>query len=109
MSDMNVDAVLSQMRALAARSGVSSVRGNAAAEQANKPDFSNLLKNSIDQVNELQQTSAKMTASFEAGDAGISLVDTMIATQKAGVAFQAMTQVRNKLVSAYEEIMRMSV
>lgn len=109
MSDMNVNAVLSQMRALAARSGVEAVRDNSAVDAANKPDFSGLLKNSINQVNELQQTSAKTAASFEAGDANVSLVDTMVASQKSSVAFQATVQVRNKLVAAYEEIMRMQV
>lgn len=109
MSDVNMDAVLSQMRALAARSGLDTSRASAASGSAEKPDFSGLLKQSIDKVNDLQKTSARMATAFEAGDPGVSLVDTMIASQKAGVAFQATVQVRNKLVSAYEEIMRMSI
>jgi len=43
------------------------------------------------------------------GDPNVSLADAMIASQKASVAFQATVQVRNKLVAAYEEVMRMSV
>ena len=109
MSDVNMNAVLSQMRALAARSGLDAARSGTAAQTADKPDFSGLLKQSIDRVNDLQKTSARMATAFEAGDPGVSLVDTMIASQKAGVAFQATVQVRNKLVSAYEEIMRMSI
>jgi len=43
------------------------------------------------------------------GDTSVSLADTMIMTNKAGLGFQAMVQTRNKLVEAYQEIMRMQV
>ena len=110
MSDINVNQLLSQMRTLATRSGINASPVAApGTEQINKPDFSGLLKQSIDKVNELQKTSGQMTASFEAGDPSVTLADTMIATQKSSVAFQAATTVRNKLVTAYEEVMRMQV
>jgi len=72
-------------------------------------DFSNLMKSAVNKVNETQQTSGKLRTAFEMGDPNVSLADAMIASQKASVAFQATLQVRNKLVEAYKEVMRMSV
>jgi flagellar hook-basal body complex protein FliE len=43
------------------------------------------------------------------GDPNVNLVDVMIASQKASVAFEATVQVRNKMVEAYQEVMRMSI
>jgi len=108
MSDMSVNQLMTQMRALQARSGMESIQPPATAE-VGKPDFGSLLKSSIDKVNDLQQSSGQLTTSFELGEPNVSLVDVMVAKEKAGVAFQAMTQVRNKLVNAYEEVMRMQV
>ena len=48
-----------------------------------------------------------MTEAFETGATNISLADVMVATQKANVSFQAMLQVRNKLVEAYQDVMNM--
>ena len=53
--------------------------------------------------------SGRASASIESGDGGISLVKAMIASQKANVAFQATVQVRNKVVSAYQDIMNMPI
>ena len=72
-------------------------------------DFSALFKQSIDKVNELQQTSKELTTAFEMGDPNVSVADAMVAMQKSGIAFQAMVQVRNKVVSAYQDIMSMPV
>ena len=72
-------------------------------------DFSKVIKSAVDQVNETQQTSGKLKTAFEMGDPNVTLADAMIASQKASVAFEATVQVRNKLVRAYEDVMRMSV
>jgi len=50
-----------------------------------------------------------LSRSFEQGDPGVSLTQVMVASQKASVSFQAMTQVRNKLIDAYQEVMNMQV
>lgn len=71
--------------------------------------FSNLLKQAIDQVNSQQQTANDLRTRYEMGDPETDLVNVMIASQKASVSFEAMAQVRNKLVSAYQEIMRMPI
>lgn len=77
--------------------------------QTDKVDFSQALKSSLDKVNDLQMNSKEMGQKFVMGDESISLSDVMIAGQKSNISFQATVQVRNKLVSAYSEIMNMQV
>jgi flagellar hook-basal body complex protein FliE len=102
MSDMNVSQILAQMRTLSLQAG-----GQEVPESAGNTDFSALLKQSIAAVNDTQQSAGKMTEAFETGATHISLADVMVATQKASVSFQAMLQVRNKLVDAYHDVMNM--
>ena len=76
-------------------------------ENSGNNDFAFLLKKSIDSVNDTQQAAGKMAVAFETGDTNVSLAEVMIASQKASVSFQAMLQVRNKLVEAYKDVMNM--
>lgn len=73
------------------------------------PNFADMLGQAVGKVNETQQTSNQLANAFEIGQSGVDLTDVMIASQKASVSFQAMTQVRNKLVQAYQDIMQMPV
>lgn len=101
MSDMNVTQVLAQMRAMSLQAGGS------VQETGRNTDFATLLQQSIASVNDAQQSAGKMAEAFETGTANTSLADVMVATQKASVSFQAMLQVRNKLVEAYQDVMNM--
>ncbi len=74
-----------------------------------KVNFADALKASLDSVSATQQKSAALGKSFTSGDDKVSLSEVMIAMQKSSIAFQATVQVRNKLVSAYQEIMNMQV
>ncbi|MGB5298454.1 MAG: flagellar hook-basal body complex protein FliE [Thiogranum sp.] len=103
----NVDQVLAEMRRLTSAAQSGPVQTEKAA--AGEADFSTLLKQSIDQVNETQQAASKLSNAFSTGDPNVDVTEVMIALQKAGVAFQAMTEVRNRLVSAYQDIMSMPV
>ncbi len=111
MSDMSINQVLAQMRVLAAQAqqGVQAPRAADESGAAAGPDFSTLLKRSIDAVNEVQQTSGDLKKRFELGDPSVSMVDIAIASEKSKVAFTAMTQVRNKLVQAYKDVMNMPI
>ena len=101
MSDINVSQVLAQMRAM-------SIEGDSKLPVKNdSADFAAMLKQSIDTVNQSQVTARDMATAFETGQSDVSLAEVMIATQKANVSFQAMLQVRNKLVDAYKDIMSM--
>ena len=108
MSNINgVDQVLAEMRRIAATAQSESTRLQKPADTGS--EFAALLKNSINQVNDLQQTAGKLSAAFSSGDPNVDVTEVMIALQKSSVAFQAMTEVRNRLVSAYQEIMSMQV
>ncbi len=72
-------------------------------------DFGNLLKDAVNKVNDIQQEAGSLKTAFEMGDRNVSLAETMVASQKAGIAFDATVQVRNKFVEAYKEIMSMPV
>jgi flagellar hook-basal body complex protein FliE len=71
-------------------------------------NFGSLLQDAIDQVNELQHQAGREVQSLMTGEIK-DIHSAMIAVQKADVSFQMMMQVRNKLVSAYQEIMKMQV
>nr|WP_296752649.1 flagellar hook-basal body complex protein FliE [Thioalkalivibrio sp.] len=105
MSEMQINQVLAQMRALAQNSGV----GEAAPRGPGTTDFANLLKQSLDHVNQTQQASRQLSTAFELGDPNVSLAEVMVGMQKASVSFEAVNQVRNRLLSAYQEIMSMPV
>ncbi len=107
MSDMDINQVLAQMRAISARAQ-STARPEQEAE-TNGVSFGELLNNSIEQVNQTQAQASELAKAFEAGEPGVDLPEVMIALQKASLSFQAMTQVRNKLLTAYQEIMNMPV
>ncbi len=106
MNKIDASDLLAQMRAMSAQ--VQALETPAASEAPGN-GFSALLKNAIDQVNENQQQAGALTKAFELGDASVDLAQVMVAVQKANVSFQAMTHVRNRLVSAYQDIMNMPV
>lgn len=78
-------------------------------KQASKVNFSDALKNSLNEVNQVQKDAKTLSHNFAMGDDSVALSDVMIAGQKANISFQATVQVRNKLVSAYQEMMNMQV
>ena len=107
METKALDQVLGQLRTAAAMAG-GGVKPSAA--QAAKPtDFAGILKASLDQVNGMQQNAVKQARDFELGAPNTNLPDVMVSIQKANVSFQQVIQVRNRLVSAYQDIMNMQV
>lgn len=108
MSDMDVTRVLAQIRALQSQAALKPAAPQA-TDAVQKSGFDSLLKNAIGQVNEAQTTSARLQDSFSRGDRSVELADVMLASAKAQVNFRAMTEVRNRLVSAYQDIMNMPV
>lgn len=103
-----IQAMIEQLKSAATRpAGLEGhVNGEAPAAKVN---FADALKSSLDQVSNAQNKSEQLGQSFASGDDKVSLSDVMISMQKANISFQASVQVRNKLVSAYHEIMNMQV
>ncbi len=111
MSDMSINQVLAQMRVLSAQAQAP-LQTPAAVDESRAvggADFSSLLKSSIDAVNDVQKASGALKREFELGNGDVSMVDIAIASEKSKIAFTAMTQVRNKLVQAYKDVMSMPI
>lgn len=70
--------------------------------------FADTLKNALDGVNAVQTRSDDLSAAYDRGEV-TDVAKVMLARQEAGVAFEATLQVRNKLLSAYQDIMKMGV
>jgi len=101
----NLEQMLSELRAASAVA-----QGKpAAAPEAGGADFGQALKSAIDQVNAAQQNAEQMRQDFVTGKENVNLQDVMIDLQKASLSFQQMVQVRNKLVTAYQDVMNMPV
>lgn len=103
-----IDLMVNQLRAVAAQAGASAPVAGASAP-APSQDFAALLQSAVDEVNNTQQDARQLTRQFEAGNAEVNLQDVVLSLQKASLSFQTMVQVRNKLVSAYQEVMNMQV
>lgn len=112
MSNMQIDSVLSQIRAMSAQIKPvqpPAVNPAAGAGQVASTSFADVLKQGLGQVNQAQQSADSMATAFQRGAPGVELADVMIEMQKASVGFRAVTEVRNRMVSAYQEIMNMQV
>jgi len=109
MEIKGMDQVLSQLRTAAAMASGGIKPQPVAAEGAKSLDFAGVLKASLDQVNGMQEQGAKQARDFELGAPNANLQDVMVSLQKANISFQQLVQVRNKLVSSYQEIMNMQV
>lgn len=82
---------------------------NQQVTSASSANFGELLSKAVNNVNDLQAKSGELKTAMEMGDRSVTLAEAMIASQKAGIAFEATVQVRNKLVDAYKQIMSMPV
>ena len=121
MSQMQIDQVLAQIRNFSSQGtglarplaptapGTGAANGVAGAAGANPPAFGQLLKQGIDAVNSSQQSAASLADAYERGASGVDLAQVMLETQKASVSFRALTEVRNRLVNVYQEIMNMPI
>lgn len=106
MNVSKVDGLLAEMRVamLAAQGG-----GAPQGVSQGGADFASALKSSLDGVAHAQNDATKLQNAFVLGEDKVSLSDTMIAMQKANIAFQTTIQVRNKVITAYNDIMNMQV
>ncbi len=72
------------------------------------PSFSEVLRETLDKVNDLQANADQSIQKVVTGESK-NMADVMVAVENAGVAFQFTMQVRNKIVEAYQELMRMQI
>lgn len=105
MNTPGIDSALEQMKHLAGEAAATPA-GNARVEDGG---FADALRGSLERINELQNLSGEMSRAFQAGEPGVALHEVMIASQKAGIAFEMGVQLRNRLVGAYKDVMNMQV
>jgi flagellar hook-basal body complex protein FliE len=106
VSQMQIDQVLAQIRALSSQTQATATP---AASPSGPSEFANLLKSGIDQVNQSAQHASDLATAFQKGTPGVELPQVMVEMQKASVSFRALSEARNRLVSAYQEIMQMQM
>jgi len=108
MSQLEIDRVLAQIRSLSTQ-----VRPGASQPSTTPADgpsqFATLLRQGIDQVNQSQQRASELADAFARGTPGVELPQVMVQMEKASVSFRALTEVRNRLISAYQDIMNMQM
>jgi len=116
MSQLEINSILAQIRSLSAQTqakvGAAQLPQSPATSGANatgKSEFASILKSGLDAVNQSQAQAAQMTDAFSRGTPGVELPQVMLATAKAGVSFHALSEVRNRLISAYQDIMNMQL
>lgn len=109
MSQMEIDRVLAQIRSFSqvAKPGGAAHPSAPGAVAGTDNGFAKLLKQGIESVNATQSRAADLAVKFERGVPGVELPQVMLEMQKANVSFRALTEVRNKFVEAYREIMNM--
>lgn len=104
--DSRIDQVLGELRATAQAASGKPVQ---AGKEAAGVDFAQVLQSALQDVSAAQQEARQMAQEFSAGDPNVNLQDVMVNMQKASLSFQQMVQVRNRLVTAYQDIMNMPV
>ena len=102
--------ILNQNQALQRAAGKGGIGGAEGGVEApgGTPDFGAAINNALQQVNAQQTKASELSEAYERGDTH-DIVSVMIERQKASLGFETTLQVRNKLLSAYQDIMRMGV
>lgn len=107
--DIKAQSIYQEMQGMAEQSKLDLGESNAIQGNPSSQNFAELLSNAIGTVNDMQLESKDKAMAFEMGDKSLSLADVMVAKEKAGIAFEATIQVRNKVLDAYKQIMNMPV
>ena len=120
MSQLSIDQVLSQIRSLQSQvqapairpanlaAGAEAASGTAAASGTGST-FATLMRSGLEQANQTELRANDLADKFERGVPGVDLPTVMLEGNKANLAFRAVTEVRNRMISAYTDIMNMQM
>lgn len=106
MDTRGIEQMVGELRSTAQTAANKPAQG---AQAAGGVDFAEVLQGALKDVSAAQQEARGMAQQFSTGDPNVNLQDVMVDLQKASLSFQQMVQVRNKLVTAYQDIMNMPV
>ncbi|MFT2091395.1 flagellar hook-basal body complex protein FliE [Paraglaciecola sp. 2405UD69-4] len=107
--DIKAQSLYQELQGMAEQTKIGLGDPNSLTTNPSSQNFAELLSQAVGTVNEMQLDSKDKAMAFEMGDKSLSLADVMIAKEKAGIAFEATIQVRNKVLDAYKQIMNMPV
>lgn len=107
--EIKADSLYSQLQALASEANGGIGQNQPLVTNPSSQNFGDMLKDALDTVNSMGYASKDAQRAFEMGDPNLSMADVMITKEKAGIAFEATVQVRNKVLEAYKTIMNMPV
>ena len=82
--------------------------GSSVVKDSTEKDFSSVLMDNLNQINDQQIKSDSLTKGFISGD-GTSIQDVITSTEEAKMSLELAVQIRNKIVDAYQEITKMQV
>ncbi len=106
MNEIKADNMLTQMRMMAA---LAENKTASEVPSSSNVSFSDLMKQAVNTVNTVQQHAEQLSTDYVQGKPGIDLGEVMVASQKSGIAFNTLLQVRNKLLTAYQDIAKMPI
>jgi len=120
MSQLQIDQVLSQIRSLQAQTQSAGIRpagltagaeaaSGTAAASATGSTFATLMRSGLEQANQTELRANDLADKFERGVPGVDLPTVMLEANKANLTFRAVTEVRNRLITAYTDIMNMQM
>ncbi len=95
--------------AVRGQSALQGIAGNSPADSVEPTDFRSEMAQALKSVSRSQSESSRLQREVQMENPTVSLEETMVAMQKAQLGFQAVVQVRNRLVQAYSEVMNMQV
>lgn len=101
-------AILEQNSALQRAAGIGQAGGANATGGTNAAGFGDAMRSALAQVNDMQSQSSAITEAYERGET-TDIAAVMLARQQASIGFEATLQVRNRLLTAYKDIMSMPV
>lgn len=107
MNNIDVNSVLSQIRALSEQAGQRPAPPQAKVSEDS--GFGRMVGSALGKVSKAENTAKDLARAFELGDPSADLAKVMVAQAQAQVSFRAVAEVRNRLVSAYQEIMNMPI
>ena len=107
--DIKAQSLYQELQGMAEQTKIGLGESGAIPTNPSSQNFSELLSQAVGTVNDMQLESKNKAIAFEMGDKSLSLADVMVAKEKAGIAFEATVQVRNKVLDAYKQIMNMPV
>lgn len=105
----NMNSILAQMQSIESMAKSPPLELSPSNLKSDAPSFKDMMVKAVDTVNESQQAAGNLRQRFEMGDESVDLAQVMVSMQKSSISFQALTEVRNKLLTAYKDVMNMPV